>query len=1246
MNFRTKTTGFLFILALLLSTTTAFAQTTSGSIAGNVNDSQQASVNGATVTISDVSRGFSQTATSDKEGRFVFPSLSPGTYKLTIEAKGFKKLERTGMLLVANDKLALGDLVLEVGGANETVTITAEATLVQSQSAERSTAIQGEIVRSIAVNGRGFTPLASIAPGVVNTSNNAAADGITSIAANGLRTSANNLTLDGVSIVDTGNNGSLLSLNLDAISEFKVLTSNYQAEYGRSAGAQISAVTRGGTKDFHGSFYTFRRHDGMNANTWINNRDKAVVNGVTVLNKPRLDQRDIGYTIGGPVYIPKVFNKDKQKLFFFWNQEFQKRLVPPASPNRVSVPTALERAGDFSKSVDNSGNAFPYIGDPNLKDAAGARLPCTAANTTGCFQDGGVLGKIPANRLYGLGLNILKIYPLPNVAQGSGFNYQTEALTANPQRQDLVRIDYNLSSAWRVTGRYVNIKNDNVQPYGSFVLVSNLPDYPVVVPQPRNTYAFTVTGSLNPTTILEATVGGSHNSIDINPANAKFNKAGLGLTGIPVLYPGAVQIDSPPRFCFGGTCGTNGRVTNGPNIGSNNAPFTNFNTNRDTSVSLSKIWGQHTIKTGVFWQNSFKPQSSFANNNGLYDFGNDANNSLDTGFAFANAALGVYRSFQQASGYFIGKYRYNNLEWFAQDNWKVTSKLTFDYGMRFYWIQPQYDEDLQTANFLPNRYSAGDAPRLYRPICINGASTCASGLNRRAVDPILLVPGFVPTAANTSDGAYVARHVPNTGKLLNGIFQAGAGIEKGLYRNRGIHFAPRFGFAYDVMGNQSLVVRGGGGMFYDRPQGNTVFDLLRNPPTSLEPTLFFGQIQDIGKGPVVLGAPGLVAFDRVGKVPTSYAYNLGIQKKLPFDSVLDVSYVGTLAQHQIQLRNINAPNYGAAFQASGQDPARYAGGVIPAIEPGLAQVYIDAGLKFSGANALPIDLLRPYLGFGDIQYHEPASSSNYHSLQTSLNRRFTKGLLAGVNYTWSKALGTQANDRPSISGFGAPNNFNQRRVNYAPQDFDRRHNFNINWVYDFPKATSNSLLGYLVNNWEISGIYRYQTGAPYNVGINITGLPYTLTGAQNIEGARLALVGNPGSGRSTDPYNQLNVAAFTVPKPGSLSLESGRNFLNRNPINSWDMSLSKEFRIKEDVKFQIRLDAFNALNHTQFDGINSTLNVSGLTGTATNIASPNVISTTNSNGSITINRAPLTGFGAVTSVRPPRNLQISARFQF
>lgn len=470
--------------------------------------------------------------------------------------------------------------------------------------------------------------------------------------------------------MDTGNNGGpLTNIALDAVGEFKILTSDYQAEYGRSVGAQIIAVTRSGSRDFHGSFYLYRRQGGLNANTWLNNR-----NGTP---RPFQDQRDLGYTIGGPIYIPGVFNKDRQKLFFFWHQEYQHRFNPPANPTNVRVPTLLERQGDFSQSRDNNGALYPYIRDYTTGP------PCSASDTRGCFQDGGVLGKIPQNRLYGVGLAILKLYPEPNYTPtgGDNFNYRTQEPSNTPERDDTLRVDYNISSDWRVYGRWLKNKANVLLPYGDFVLGTNLPPFAAGRSIPRYSFAGTLTGSLSPTTVIEVTYGISHNQIDIFPGADKHTRTATGLTSFPTLYPGAVTLDLIPQFTYGG------RVAGGPNIGTNNAPFYNFNTTQDT--------------------------------------------------------------------------------------------------------------DFQGANFIPGRFSPTQAPRLFRPICINGAATCNSGANRRAVDPALLAPGFAPTASNTLPDFNIGRIVPNTGSLTNGIFVSGNGIERALVKDRGVHFGPRFGFAFE-----------------------------------------------------------------------------------------------------------------------------------------------------------------------------------------------------------------------------------------------------------------------------------------------------------------------------------------------------------------------------------------------------------------------------------------------------------------
>src|SRR4051812_6721814 len=309
--------------ALCLATFPVAAQTTSGSIAGTIYDQQDAAVPNASVTVTEQDKKAVSTATTDSGGRFAFPQLQPGVYSVVVKSPGFKTFERTNVNLNANDKLALGALRLEVGAVDQTIEVSAQVAQLKTESAERSEAIVGKQLQNVAVNGRGYLALTSLLPGVVSTVNLqvAGSGGLGNISANGARTSQNNLTLDGIGNVDTGSNGGqLATVSLDSVQEFKVLTSNYQAEYGRSSGAQISVVTKSGTSSFHGSGYWYHRHDGLNANNWKNNRD-GLPRNLFRFNDP-------GYTIGGPLYIPKIFNTQKNKLFFFWSQEFQEQLKP------------------------------------------------------------------------------------------------------------------------------------------------------------------------------------------------------------------------------------------------------------------------------------------------------------------------------------------------------------------------------------------------------------------------------------------------------------------------------------------------------------------------------------------------------------------------------------------------------------------------------------------------------------------------------------------------------------------------------------------------------------------------------------------------------------------------------------------------------------------------------------------------------------------------------------------------------
>jgi Carboxypeptidase regulatory-like domain/TonB-dependent Receptor Plug Domain len=1166
----------LFLLALTIP---VYAQTSSGSVAGSVVDSQQGVIANAPVTIVEQDKGTTFSTRTDAEGRFVFPQLLPGRYTVSVESPGFKKTDRKDIVLLANDKISAGTIVLEVGTVAESVEVSAQTLLLKTESAERSAALTEKELENIAVNSRSYLQLAGMLPGVVSTANLTTGGhaGLANISANGARFDQNNLTLNGIGNVDTGNNGDqLATISLDSVQEFKVLTSNYQAEYGRSSGAQISVVTKSGSSDFHGSGYLFHRHEGLNANNWKNNRD-GLPRNLFRFNDP-------GYTIGGPVYIPKVFNRDKKKLFFFWSQEFQEQLKPQGRRD-ATFPTLLERAGDFSQTVDKNGALFNTIKDPL------SSLPCNASNTGGCFNDGGVLGRIPKSRLYAPGVAALNFFPVPNNVStaNKGFNYSSQVPDSYPRREELIRGDYNISSKWRMFSHYLHNSDQVTSAYGSFVLGSGFPLVPITDKRPGYSFVVSATAALSATLTNEATWGFGKNIINIDPVNDGLTRTKTGIN-IPLLYPNAVQNDFIPRFAYAGT-----RIGNQQQFGTNNAPFYNYNATIEWIDNVTKVWGQHVLKAGIYIQRSRKDQTSFGNSSGDINFGDGSGNPYDTGFGFANMALGVYNTYSHASAYATGRYRYTNAEWYVQDQWKVTRRLTLDYGLRFQWIQPQFDAALQTSTFLPDKFDPKKAPRLYLPTVSGGV--------RSAVDP---ATGAIFPAT------YIGKIVNGSGDLLNGIFQADKGVSKYLIQNRGVHYAPRLGFAWDATGKQNMVVRGGVGMFYDRIQGNEVFDMITNPPTTFTPTLNNDFLANINPKNILLGPSGLNAFDYNGKVPTIYNYSLGIQTKLPYNLVLDTAYVGNLSRHQLQRTNFNAIPYGAAFLPQNQDASKGTSGLL-------------------GSNALDKPFLAPYQGYGDITVHQFGGTSNYNSLQTSLTRRFTKSLEFGVNYTWSRALGT-SDDRGNFNRIDG----NTRLANYALLGFHREHTMQIYYTYELPSLLKNNRTGHmLVDGWQISGNTTFQTGSPFTPGYSISGVNnQNITGSYT-EGARLALIGQANTG-SDNPYNRINPSAFAAPKVGSIGLDAPRNYLINPGINNWNVSLQKQFAYGEHMKLQLRADAFNVFNHTQFSGINSTLNISALTGgTFTNLyLKPDG----------TVNN--INGFGTVNGARDPRIMQLGVRVAF
>jgi hypothetical protein len=1210
----------------------ASAQITTGTVAGTVKDAQGGVIPGATVTlISDTQGTRSTPVVTSGTGDFVFANVKADTYTIEVVMPSFKTLKQSGISVSPGQRVALPTLVIEVGGASEVIDVKGEAPIVQASSGERSFAIDTDSVQNLPIAGRAFTALASLAPGVTGTSR----IGDRSSTGGG----DTNVMMDGVSTMDTGSNRAIIDLNVESIAEVKVLVSNYQAEYGRSSGLQVTAVTKSGTNRFRGSVYDVERNSDWYANSKVNklNGDPKTV----------LRQRDWGYSIGGPIGKPGGRNN----LFFFYSQEFEPR-TGGNNVVRFRMPTTLERQGDFSQSTDNNGNPYPYVKDPRLTGA------CTAASQVACFADGGVLGRIPANMLYQTGLNILKMWPEPNISNvpaGQNYNFQlTRPTESILSYQPAVRFDYQPKNAFRVSFKYSGFSQREQTQNGS---IPGWNDTRMVHPHVA-LVATTANYTLSPTLFLEGTAGhslayqggcfgvgsgGSPQFCNAFPVNTVANRNTIGLGDIPFIFPEANVIDQryfvysllnasgspmwdgtrvllPPSFSWGN------RVSNAPpNIG---FPSQNVASSTDISISLTKVWGRHTVKTGFYNQHSDKQQVQGGAAGGpSLNFQQDAvgTNPCDTSFGFANAAIGCFSSYSQGSKGVEGQYVYNNTESYIQDNWKVNSKLTLDYGMRFVHQQPQYDKRGQASNFFTDKWKGASAPVLYVAGCANGVYPC-SGTNRQAMNPS--TGQFLGPNTTLAIGTIV----PNSGDLTNGLIQAGKGIPITTYKQPFLGVAPRFGMAYDLTGKQRLVLRGGGGLYFDRPSGNAVFAQVLNPPARRSVTIRFGQLQTLGAGGLATEAPSsLSVYEFDSPLPSSTQWNGGLQIALPWSTVVDVSYVGQHAYNIVEGINLNAIDFGTAFLPENQDRT------LTPTTP--------------GATSLASDQMRAFRGYSSITQNVSRGWVTYHSAQLSFTRRFKDGVSFGMNDTIGIASkGSTAARLQHNSDGTVTYRSDQAQADELFQTRPIRHTMKGNFIWDLPDLRSSQsalrAIAYVINDWQLSGVWTASTAGTYSVGFSYQsgGGNVNLTGSPDY-GARVRIVGDPGAGCNTsDPYRQFNAAAFQGPAVNSLGLESGNDYLSGCFSQTLDLSVARNIRLPKGRNIQLRVDMFNAPNQAGITGRNTTMNLS------------------NPNDPITISNLPFdpvtgalvtsrslprgAGFGVATNYQNPRSVQAQIRFSF
>ena len=1109
-----------------------FGQGLTGSITGTVVDPSGNVIPGAGVELTNQATAARRAATTDAVGSFVFTQLLPATYAVSVTHPGFKKFERAGIALTATERVVLGQVQLEVGQVTETVTVTAEAARLQTQSAERSGLISSGVFEKVSLKGRDYLGLVALLPGVIDTRNREAPgwNNIGGITINGNRGGTINLTLDGVSSLDTGSmSGPYLAPSVDAVSEIKILLTNYQAEYGRSSGGTINAVIKGGTKEFHGGAYYFKRNEAFNANEFFRNRDG--------LPRPRYRFDYPGYYVGGPLYIPGKFNTNKDKLFFFWSQEFLPRKYP-TRVGRLNFPSAAERNGDFSTTFDTNRRLIQIL------DPLDNRRP---------FPN----NRVPASRIDRSGQGLLSVFPLPNtVDPANTFNTVFQSTVDQPRDEDILRIDWNIGPKTVFYARgirdYEAFRGDF-----NFVLASNSwPQFPIEYSIQSAGLVSTLIHTFRPNLVNEFTFGINRALQLVKPLNQAGidrndrNKLNLGL---PQFYPASNPLNLIPNATFGG-------ITNAPQLSiEQRFPFFGTNNIWNWSNNLSWIVGPHNMKFGFYLERTTRNAARASAFNGTFDFGRNVNNPFDSNYAYSNALLGLVNSYREADAHPHAHGRYHNLEWFVQDNWKVSRRFTLDYGVRFYWVEPTSSAGDRLAAFDPGAYDASRAPRLIEPF--------------RAT----------PTTARQGRNPVTGELVP---EVLIGTFARGSGefyhgmrvFNERILETPSVKLGPRFGFAYDLLGDGKNVLRGGFGLFFDRFNDDQVLQLVEAPPLVNTAQVIYTTIRQLLSQPLNFSPPGVFAMQRSYDPPTVYNWSLGVQRDLGRGLVADVAYVGNVGRHLLHRRSLNATPYGTNFLPSSIDRT------------------------VTGNRPLPVNFLRPIQGFADIQYIEMASTSNYHSLQTQVNRRFGRSLTFGAVWTWSKAMDLVDGNNNAVNPF-----LDFRARNYGKASFDRTHNAAFHFSYSAPQFSrkwNNGFARWALDGWELSGYTSFLSGQPLGIGVGYL-QSVDITGASGAGvDSRVDLTGDPNlpRGERTE-LRHFRTEVVRPPDRASFGIGTAAKDLIRGPgVNNWDLSLLKNFRLgsSEARRLQFRWETYNTFNHTQFTSVDTATRFDINTGANTN----------------------------------------------
>jgi hypothetical protein len=1291
---------FLLPLFFVLVCVGAFAQANS-EITGIVTDQTGAVVGGADITILDPSNGFTRATVSSPTGLYDIAGLNPGSYNLTVTAKGFEKFVQTGIVVNTSATFRV-DAKLTLGAETQTVSVVADALAVQTDSNVVSTLINSEEISEIATENRNFVALAALGLGVSsglpdsNTPGSVGSNFVISI--NGLRQSHNIWLIDGGESDDRGGAGGMqIQPSQDAIAEFQMLTSNYPPDYGISSGATISLSLKSGTKTFHGGAWEENRSTPFDADPYFNKYQKTKPDGVkTTVDPitqttraavcgdsgywgcvPKMKYNIYGFNIGGPLYIPHVYNSNKNKTFFFWNEEWRKTTNIASSNNKTIDPADHPTAGKDLPYVAPKFDSGRFLVVPNVaatSDYAVNHL----AKTAGPVSDGGVL--VPNHCFQGVQA------PDPKTGTIGGSQCYTDSTFSKPQvqtipsslfdsnailylnsgilpaptnpnndtnqaavslpfkvRDDVIRVDHNFSDKWAILGHYIGDK-ENVNEGGpelgwcwcSYNTLTS------VLSSPSWSAAIKVSGTITPNLLVEASINYDGNQIDITPGTTTGN--GQVDTTLPSRWSvqPVVAAYTVTRKIWPGISGFGNYGTAEDTA---TEPYHNHADDYEPKIDVSYTLGRNQFKAGASYNRYTKNQMLYGDTQGDFGLGSMSNDSL------MDMLLGLPSSYSQNQTAPTRHYINNTPSVYANDNWHVTPRLTLQLGVRFDALPHASEKSNLVANFVPSDYDYSK-----RPIYTSGSNLDPSSPDLTTFTAPGLTIGIPSYTNGMESPGYNSKYV--TGYVMGSA-------PDGLVQNDFKTWQPRVGFSDDVFGDGKTVLRGGFGTFFERIQGNDIFDTATSSP--FDPALsvsnpYFttpGQTWNTidpktGKGAVTADnaltfTSSQTGLTKVYKAPAVAQFSLGLQREVAPSIIWVVQYVGNIAWHQnigVNINNIN-PAVGNVFTDNARNPKKMENVRCLSGDSGNGYVNpldgskdVDTACHDNSENANGgLNPYAKYPGYQGIMLNTNQTNGTYNGFQTGLRVQNRWGLSGELDYTYSHEIDiTSYDESGSSENISNPWNYKYDKGSGA---LDRRHILSANYIYKLPIATkSTGIVKTLVGGWELAGTTIWESGvisAPGNSA------PYNSVGLGGGYTIRPNSLGKVHYHKSVT--NWFDTANFVAPVPswlGGPNLgfgNSGKDQIVGPSRVNFTTSLYKSFAIYGTARLELRFESFNTFNHTQFNAVNTSMSCAnapagvayhdqqtGTPGTGTCVASGT--------------------YGQLTGAQDPRNLELGAKFVF